>query len=260
MVSVILPTYNRAHVLRDAIESALRQNGVAVEVIVADDGSTDGTRALVEEYAGQVVYLRQERRGAAAARNLAIEAARGEYLAFLDSDDVWLPGKVAAEMECFAQFPEADVIASDADSWRDGRLLTASWLQSKGLAVAAEPYLLPVQSGLWLQGSRFATCSLTLRGREFFDPALARFEDWEWEIRLFHHRRILVLPRLLSHIRRFDDGTRLRMPGADPSPEESRRDLEVELAILERALALGWPEEIEAEIRAKCVRHQVRLA
>jgi hypothetical protein len=139
-------------------------------------------------------------------------------------------------------------------------LIAASWLQSKGLPAPAGPYLLAPRSGLWLQGSRFATCSLTLRGREFFDPGLDRFEDWEMEIRLFHRRRILVLPRVLSHIRRFDDGTRLRMPGADPSPEERRRDLEVELAILRRALALGWPADVESEIRAKCARHEARLA
>jgi len=260
MVSVIIPTYNRAHILRDAIESALGQEGAELEVVVADDGSTDGTADLVAGYSDRVVYLWQEHRGAAAARNLAIEASRGDYVAFLDSDDVWLPGKLAAEMEGFERFPEADAIASDADSWRNGDLVADSWLQSKGLPAPAEPYLLPPQSGLWLQGSRFATCSLTLRGREFFDPALARFEDWEMEIRLFHRRRILVLPRLLSHIRRFDDGTRLCMPGTDPSPEERRRDLQVELAILQRALALGWPAEIELEIRAKCARHEARLA
>jgi glycosyltransferase involved in cell wall biosynthesis len=268
-VSVIIPTYNRAYILRDAIESALSQEGAEMEIVVVDDGSTDSTADLAAQYGSRVVYLLQDHHGAAPARNLGLGEARGDYIAFLDSDDVWLPGKVSAELDCFERFPEADAIASDADSWLDGHPVCGSWLQSKGLpASSEEPFLIPRQSGLWLQGSRFATCSIVLRRRcldlvpgALFDATLQRFEDWEMEIRLFRYCRILVLPRLLSHIRRYTDGARPgnRMPGADPTPEERRRDLQLEIGILERAMALGWPAPVEQEIQAKCRRHAGRL-
>jgi glycosyltransferase involved in cell wall biosynthesis len=268
-VSVIIPTYNRAYILRDALESALSQDGADMEVIVADDGSTDSTAGLVTEYGSRAVYLRQEHCGAARARNLAVSASRGDFIAFLDSDDVWLPGKVSLELECLERFPEADAIASDADSWSEDRLVCSSWLAAKQVPIpSTEPFLLPAQSGLWIQGSRFGTCSIVLRrrclsmiGGPLFDTALTRFEDWEMEIRLFRYCRILVLPHLLSRIRRFADGTRPgnRMPGEDPSEAERRRDLELEIGILERALGLGWALQVEGDVQAKCRRLAARL-
>src|SRR5271165_5797473 len=94
LVSVIIPTYNRAYILRDSIDSALGQRSANIEVIVADDGSTDGSATLVGNYKKGVTYLYQENQGAAAARNLGVRAAKGAYIAFLDSDDVWGPDKV----------------------------------------------------------------------------------------------------------------------------------------------------------------------
>ncbi len=90
-VSVIVPTYNRASLLPDAVRSILEGTYTPLEVIVADDGSTDETRQVVQSMGARVRYLYQENRGPAAARNLGIRNARGDLLAFLDSDDLWLP-------------------------------------------------------------------------------------------------------------------------------------------------------------------------
>ncbi len=89
--SVVIPTYNRADQVRNAIDSALRQTYAAAEIIVVDDGSRDSTRVRLEAYAQRVRYLHQDNAGAASARNRGAREARHPWLAFLDSDDVWLP-------------------------------------------------------------------------------------------------------------------------------------------------------------------------
>ena len=94
LVSVITPTFNRAYCLGRAIDSALGQTHQPVEVVVADDGSTDGTGDMIARVYGKdprVRYVFQENRGVSAARNLGLATVRGDFVAFLDSDDVWKP-------------------------------------------------------------------------------------------------------------------------------------------------------------------------
>ncbi len=94
LVSVIIPTYNRAHLVKDAINSALQQTYKNVEVIVIDDGSTDNTKEILAKYGNKINYLYKENGGCSSARNLGVSKARGEYIAFLDSDDLWYPEKI----------------------------------------------------------------------------------------------------------------------------------------------------------------------
>lgn len=89
--SVIIPVYNRAHLVKATIDSVLTQDFKDYEIIAVDDGSTDGSGEIIQQYRDKVLYLRQENKGEGAARNLGIQNARGEYLAFLDSDDLWFP-------------------------------------------------------------------------------------------------------------------------------------------------------------------------
>lgn len=98
LVSIIIPTYNRADLVAEAIESALGQSYPAREVIVVDDGSTDGTPAVLARYGDRIRSLRTGNRGCAAARNAGVGLARGAYLAFLDSDDVAVSEKLAAQV------------------------------------------------------------------------------------------------------------------------------------------------------------------
>ncbi len=105
-VSVIIPTYNRVHFLKDAVQSALEQTHPPLEIIVVDDGSTDNTPSVCQAFPPPVRYLRQENQGVSAARNHGVRAAQGEYIAFLDSDDVWEPDKLAAQLTVFKRYPE----------------------------------------------------------------------------------------------------------------------------------------------------------
>lgn len=102
LVSIIIPTYNRAHFLKEAINSVLSQTYKNWELIIVDDGSTDNTSEVVRGFADKrIVYLKQENMGAPVARNRGIKESKGEYIAFLDSDDIWLPQKLQRQLEIF---------------------------------------------------------------------------------------------------------------------------------------------------------------
>ncbi len=115
-VSVVLPTYNRAWILEQAVESVLGQDYANLELIVVDDGSTDGTSRLLSGYADRITVISQENRGVSAARNAGIRAAGGDLIALLDSDDTWLPGKVTAQVAFFKVHPAA-LICQTEEIW-----------------------------------------------------------------------------------------------------------------------------------------------
>jgi glycosyltransferase involved in cell wall biosynthesis len=116
-VSVVMASYNRGYIIREALESALNQTYRDFEVIVVDDGSGDDTREIVESFAGeQIRYIRHDRnRGYSAASNTGISAATGEFVGFLDSDDLWKPDKLERQVDFFARHPEVDVVFSDVE-------------------------------------------------------------------------------------------------------------------------------------------------
>lgn len=97
-VSVVIPTFNCERFIGRTVDSALRQTYRDFEIIVVDDGSTDGTQAVLAQYGDALRYIRQANQGASAARNAALSTATGEYLAYLDADDVWDPQKLARQV------------------------------------------------------------------------------------------------------------------------------------------------------------------
>lgn len=120
-VSVIVPTYNRARLLRRALASVYAQTRAPDEVLVVDDGSTDGTEALVREWYPQARYLAQSNRGVSAARNHGVQAANGNWLAFLDSDDEWVADKLRHQLMAIAASPEHRICHTDEIWMRRGR-------------------------------------------------------------------------------------------------------------------------------------------
>jgi glycosyltransferase involved in cell wall biosynthesis len=140
IVSVVIPTYNRGHSVCEAVASALAQTVSPFEVIVADDGSTDDTRDRLRPYSTRIVYRYQENQGVSAARNLGIKEARGEFIAFLDSDDVWHPRKLELQLRVFKERPELGLLGTEAMKRPEapypeiaddvlGRLTLVTWAQ-----------------------------------------------------------------------------------------------------------------------------------
>lgn len=120
-VSVIIPTYNRAGSAVRAVESVLSQTYANLDVIVVDDGSTDDTGRLLEQYARRIRYLKLPHRGLPAiSRNEGLKAARGEFIAFLDDDDTWHQNKLEKQLECMEQ-TQTQAICSNAHRIRDNR-------------------------------------------------------------------------------------------------------------------------------------------
>jgi len=131
-VSVIIPSFNRAQQLCTAIASVLSQTVPPLDCIVVDDGSVDGTEERVlREFNGRIRYFHQENRGVSSARNLGIRAARGEWLAFLDSDDEWLPQKLQKQLRFIEEHPEARICQTTEQWTRKGKRVNPGVVHKK---------------------------------------------------------------------------------------------------------------------------------
>src|SRR5262249_441294 len=115
LVTVVIPTYNRADLLPDAIESVLAQSYKPIEIIVVDDGSTDDTRAVATRFGDRIRYVYQENAERAAARNHGLRLACGDFIAFLDSDDYWDHDKIESDVSVLAEHTGTGVVYSDLE-------------------------------------------------------------------------------------------------------------------------------------------------
>jgi glycosyltransferase involved in cell wall biosynthesis len=180
LVSVVIPSYNGARLLGDAIDSVLAQTHPAVETIVVDDGSTDETPAVAARYAGRIHYLRQENRGVCAARNVGLAAAAGVYVDFLDHDDRFAPEKLARQVAVLDARPEVGLVYT---GWRfidaDGAPFPpVAWPRREGDVLAD----LVVANFVFLGAVMVRRSLLTATGG--FDERLRGAEDWEMWLRL----------------------------------------------------------------------------
>jgi len=144
LISCIIPVFNGERYLREALGSIFKQSYQPLEVIVVDDGSTDDTASVVASYSEQVVYRWQVRTGPAAARNLGLGAARGEFVAFMDADDLWHPEKLARQMARFAARAELDLCATYVQNfWTSELQGKVPWFTDHPLAKPFPGYIAP---------------------------------------------------------------------------------------------------------------------
>ena len=120
LVSVIIPTYNRASFLKEAISSVLNQDYPSFELIVVDDGSIDETTSMIDDYGDRIKYIRISHQGVSKARNIGISQAQGELITFLDSDDIWRSKKLSIQVEFFKHCPDALVCQTEEIWIRNG--------------------------------------------------------------------------------------------------------------------------------------------
>lgn len=176
-VSVVIPAYNAEQFLRDALASVLRQTVAPVEILVVDDGSSDDTGRLAASVPG-VRCIRQSNAGVSAARNRGIEEARGELVALLDADDVWMPEKLAVQLTGLRDNQFAFSARTETDA-----LL-------KPLRIARGGFEGPLLEGLLFHGNVVGTPSSVMAPRHAlldaggFDPRLSMCADWDMWIRL----------------------------------------------------------------------------
>lgn len=236
IVSVVIPTYNRREWLLEAIDSALAQTYSNLEVIVIDDGSTDGTGEALTRYGERIGYLWQENQGESAARNRGIEMARGAYIALLDSDDVWETHKLQRQVAVLEAEPEVGLafcLATMID--QNGEALP-------GLmgTVSAQPEL--TFANLCLGNFVIAGGSTAVVRRDIlkkiggFDIQIQYGEDWDLWLRMILETKFVCIPEPLAKIR-LHKGGQWRFPNA----EKITAALEDHLYLLKRAFG-RFPE------------------
>lgn len=236
-VSTIIPTWNRRDLVTRAIDCALEQTDDGDEVIVVDDGSTDGTsEALAARYGTRIRYRHQANAGVSAARNAGMAMARGRYIALLDSDDLWLPGKTARQRQWLDAHPDygmvlCDVVRVDPDGTPYDTFVRREVLREDGWALhwlLANPSLVPA-SAMFRREVFEATGG--------FDTSLRTAEDIDFHLRVAKRFRIGVVEAPLVEAMRGHDGL---------SAEASTYDDYVR--VFERAIA-DCEGEVETTVR-----------
>jgi glycosyltransferase involved in cell wall biosynthesis len=200
LVSAIIPNYNYARYVGEAVESALAQTYPNIEVIVVDDGSTDNSLEVLERYQGRIKLIQQKNSGVCVARNRGVEESTGEYIAFLDADDVWLPEKLSVQMQGFqastkAVFSNCGMRLIDLDGECVGTL-------TEGKSGDVSTYLLsfdgPAVVGAASTGIVSRKVFESVGG---FDPRLSTAADWDFCFRVAQLGEFIFEPQILVNYR-----------------------------------------------------------
>ncbi|MFC2169642.1 glycosyltransferase family 2 protein [Acidobacteriota bacterium] len=200
MISVLIPSYNRSFFLKEAIQSVLNQDyfknhsfSDSCELIVIDDGSTDNTRDVVKSFGSSVKYHYENHKGVSAVRNIGLEVSTGDYVAYLDSDDLWKKDKLSVQMNFMEAFPDAMVCYTEETWIRRGVFVNpkkkhrkySRWIFDKVLPLC----LLSLSSALFRKGV------FEVIGN--FDESLPACEDYDLGIRLAHKYPVHLIPKPL---------------------------------------------------------------
>ncbi len=170
LVSVVIPAHNSRRYIVPALDSILSQKHRPLEILVVDDGSTDSTAEIVREFAGEVRLIEQEQSGHPAARNTGIRAAAGEFLAFLDHDDIWSPDKLERQLASFERNPSLDLVFGHIQNFFTPEMAPE---ERRRVAVPLQPV-----PGL-LQGAMLARRrSFDRVGLFFEERGMGDFIDW----------------------------------------------------------------------------------
>lgn len=192
LVSVIIPAYNSECYLAEAIDSVISQDYRPIEIIVIDDGSTDGTAAIANSYGNSIRYIFQDNSGTSVARNHGVAVAQGDLLAFLDADDLWATGKLTQQVKAFQENPELELVFGHVQQFYSPDL---SGTERAKINCPAEPAVGYLPSAMMVTPAGFSRI-----GR--FDAALITSEFISWYARAIEIKACThVLPQLVSYRR-----------------------------------------------------------
>jgi len=191
-VSVVMPVHDGERYLREAIASVRRQAHAPIEIVIVDDGSTDGTAALAATLGADIRLIRQPRAGVTISRNRGVRAARGEFIAFLDCDDMWTDDKLATQLPILAEHADIEVVLGHT---------RRMWIPEGGDGAPGEVRLTDPELALHL-GAALIRRSI-FGGAGAFDETLPRAEDWDWFMRMREQgRTVVVHPEVMLLYRR----------------------------------------------------------
>jgi glycosyltransferase involved in cell wall biosynthesis len=192
LVSVVIPAFNAVGVIEQTLQSVQAQTFENFEVIIVDDGSTDNTAAIVQRFCSmdpRFVLMTQPHSGVSVARNMAIAHAHGEFIAFLDADDVWLPEKLARQIELFRDYPRVNFTFTNFYMWNGERDLSLWYRNDRPLPDGDMGHKIVFS----VSRACAASMSTAMVRREIFytiglfDPDLMIGEDWDLWLRLAEH-------------------------------------------------------------------------
>lgn len=201
-VSVIIPSYNQRIYVVEAIESVLCQSHPQIEIIVVDDGSTDGTRDALEEYRGKIQIIHQANAGISAARNTGIKQATGQYICLLDQDDLFLPDKIARQLAVFHERTDVGLVHTGAAVIRKGHEGWEFWYGH-----IPPEYLSREQYIDALLQSNFIVCSTVMAKRDLFltaglfNEGYSFGEDYDMWLRMLGYCNFAAIPEVLLDYR-----------------------------------------------------------
>ena len=197
--SIVIAAYQAESTVAEAVSSALRQTYPALEVIVCDDGSTDGTAGVLNSFGGAITAIRQDNRGEAAAKNLAVRHARGDYVVVLDADDAFMPRRLEALAWLAMRHPDLDILVTDAVVEADGEPVRRAY--HPGWPFPATDQRAAILDRNFVLGM----CAVRrIRWAEVggFDPRLAYAADWEfWQRLIFSGSRVGLVDEPLARYR-----------------------------------------------------------
>jgi hypothetical protein len=209
-ITVVIPTYNYARYLPEAIDSALAQTHAPLEIIVVDDGSTDDTPRVLAAYGAKIRAIRQGNQGVAAARNTGVAAARGEYIALLDSDDVWLPRKLELQIARFDADPSLGLVHCGGESFDGGGTLDVHLDGLEGRVgrqmLSLDRIVIP------FPGSGLLFPKRVIEEAGGFDVRLPPSDDWDLCYRVAASHAIGFVPEVLVRYRLHGGGIHLDIP------------------------------------------------
>jgi glycosyltransferase involved in cell wall biosynthesis len=186
-ITAIIPTFNSRGYIRDTVESVLGQTYPVHEVIVVDDGSTDGTEQVLASYAGRVRYIRQQNAGPPAARNNGVAHATGDWVALLDSDDLWVRTKIERQMEYLEVHPDCGLIYTDMKTFDDTGVIEESVKVSRNLTLPSGHIFPQMFAETLFQTSAVMIRKSCLDAVGGFDETLRMGDDYELFLRIARH-------------------------------------------------------------------------
>jgi len=263
LVSVVIPSYNHGEFVGTCIDSILAQTYRSLEVIVIDDGSTDDTRERMKKYGDRIRYVYHDNRGRGATRNRGIELAKGEWIAFVDADDIWRRDKLEKQMAAIEKHPEIDLIVTDCCQFDGDKIVQARFFdkmerihtaprKTDGNLHIFTEMLFPlmirenfiIQSSVLMRKSCFDKVGL-------YDNSLKRCQDRDLWMRLSRHFTFALIDEVLTDQRKHSlaDGAGFAQP------------IEYRIKMFEKALARNteWEIRYEKELRLEMAKTHYEL-